>query len=168
MHSPVKNPPAPHPELQLAAALAKHLVSPSRFELTGSYTKSAAQDGLRCLAALGTTARLSLPTITDAPPLTAPVAQPVPVAQTATPAPAAKPLSSRFGTQKQEYQTGLRDNTVIEALLDFHSRTRSSKATRQAPLAGFEQSHILEVAAQPKKPEAQRPGTTRVFRNRGF
>lgn len=167
MHSPVKKTPIPHPELQLAAALAKHLLSPSRFENPMVYSKAAAQDGLRCLAALGTTTHLSLPPPIPAatePALNHPPAQAVQPPQ----APVTRPLSARFGTQKQEYQTGLRDNTVIEALLEFHARTRSSKAPSQAPLAGFSQQQILEVAAQPKKSAAYQPGTTRVFRNRGI
>jgi hypothetical protein len=167
MHSPVNKPGTLQPELQLAAALAKHLLSPSRFENTAATSKSAAQDGLRCLAALGTTTRLSLPAVT---PSAVTLAEPVPSAQPVTPPAqaAAQPVATRFGSHKQEYQTGLRDNTVIEALLEFHARTRSSKAAAQAPLAGFSKQQILEVAAQPKKPVAHQPGTTRVFRNRGF
>jgi hypothetical protein len=153
-------------ELQLVAALAKHLLSPSRFEDSSACAKTAAQDGLRCLAALDQPTRMSLPTATAAPqPSAAPEAPKAAPAAEATLAPR-KPLVSRFGSQKQEYQSGLKDNSVIEALLGFHARTRSDNT---APLAGFEPQQILAVAAQPKKPAVPThgPGTTRVFRARG-
>src|SRR5687767_6343802 len=105
MHSQVKN--TVHPEMQLVSALAKHLLSPSRFENGVLLSQTAARDGLRCLAALDKPTQLSLPVvpeITTAPQvpsgaeaLTAPSVSP----QVASPAPRETPtLSSRFGSQK--------------------------------------------------------------------
>jgi hypothetical protein len=163
MHSPVK----PHPEVLLAAALAKHWLAPSRFENAAAHAQAMTHDGMRCLASLSGMTERSLPRA-EAEAAAQPERAGASGALAAKPPatqPAAPALSNRFGSHREEYRSGLRDESVVQALLDFHTRTRVS-GTRQAPLAGFSPEQVLEVAAQPKRPVAHRPGTTRVFRSR--
>lgn len=161
MHSPVKKAGTVHPDLLVVSALAKHLLSSSsRFENAALHSKAASQDGLRCLATLDKPTRMSLPiAVPDA------VAAVPPAAPSATaPAPAV------YGSHKPEYKAGLGDRTVVEALLDYHSRKRPSNGSH-APASGFRPTRAAQVAAQPKsaaRPEAaHQHGTTRVFRPRG-
>lgn len=164
MHSPVKKAGTVHPDLLVVSALAKHLLSASsRFENAALHSKAASQDGLRCLATLDKPTRMSLPILAPEAPVQAASAKAAPVTPPAL-APAA------YGSHKPEYKAGLGDRTVVDALLDYHSRKRPASGSH-APASGFRPTHAAQVAAQPKsaaRPEAaHQHGTTRVFRPRG-
>jgi hypothetical protein len=131
-------------ELQLVAALAKHLLSPSsRFENTLEQNRSAMQDGLRCLASLDKATHLSLPIIQNLPP-------------TPHPAPAAPAAPAQhFKSSRPEYQSALRSPEVIEALLKY-------QGDHGNPLAAtFRQSAAPNVKAT-QKPSIR----SRIFRSR--
>jgi hypothetical protein len=151
MHRSVKT--QPNPDLMLASALAKHLLSPSKqFENSALHAKTAAMDGLRCLGTLDKATRLSLP-------ISAPVTAAAPGPQQA---PAAAPSlpAVRYDSARTEYKTALRDSTVINALLDYHHHNRAPSGSH-APLAGFRPAPLPVTRAAPK------PGATRIFRPRG-
>ena len=150
----------PHPEARLVGALAKHLLSPSvHFENESSRRADAAQDGLRCMSGLEKATKLSLP-----------IAEPTqPTENPSAPPSAPKEAPPLYGSEKQEYAPALKKHSVIEALLEFHQRSRNPSAVH-APAAGFRQGHAPEVQAQTKptshpRTQSSRP-VTRIFRAR--
>lgn len=168
-----------NPELKLVAALAKHLLSPSRIErasaLSAAAAAQAAQDSLRCMLALDKPTKLSLPIAQPAAASPTPSPAPAPARASVTgpaaaatvpppPAPSSPPPVS-YGTQKQEYQAALGNSSVIEALLDFHQRARNPQSAH-APVSGFRVEQAPRIQAQPKpKPVAR--ALTRIFRPLG-
>ncbi len=161
--------PGTSPEQHLIALLARHLLAPSqRFENPAQAAQAQARDGLRCLAALDGTTRLSLPAPAPEPtPAGAQAPQPeAPAAAAATPPAAAEPAPPHYGSRRPEYQPGLGDHGVVRALLDFHTRLKPPGAA-QAPLAAFRAARAAAVEARPKPGGLHKAGTTRIFRPRG-
>lgn len=159
MHRPVnKGSNSPNPEARLVAALAKHLLSPSaNFEDAASLRADAAQDGMRCMSGLEKATKLSLP-------IAGPAQSQIQVQPEAP-----KETLPQYGSEKQEYAPALKKHSVIEALLEFHQRSRNPSAIH-APASGFRQGHAPEVQAQAKPTPSKRTQPsrpmTRIFRAR--
>jgi hypothetical protein len=148
-------------DLLMTAALARHQLAPSKdFENAEQTAAAATQDASRCFDTLDKTTRLSLPIMQALPPAAAPSAAPTAVKPGFVSAQTQAPVPQRFDTSKQEYQPGLKEAGVIEALLNLHQRARGPAS--QAPLAGFRAQALPQVKASPK-PAAR----SRIFRPRG-
>ncbi|MCM2277556.1 MAG: hypothetical protein NDJ89_05720 [Oligoflexia bacterium] len=147
---------------QELANLARALLSHSqRLEPGPAPGFTQMQQSLQLLGSLAAIARESIPVAKAAPaaPETpaAPKSSALAAARARLSGRAARPPAPRPVTARQEYQPALKDQGVIDALLEFHRGTVQAQRELK-PLSAFAPLAAPEVQAQPKKAPNFRKG----------